>query len=905
LEKISAKACDHSVELRNPTIQTYDMMDRVVLTTLPAATGTERPAQTTSYAITDNRRTTTTTDPLGNRSVQTVDGRGNIISVHRFAKDATNPSTWATYAYNGIGEMLSATDAEGNRLEMTYDRLGRRTRMTSADIGTKEWQYDRAGNVIVERDSELTHRGSQIRYVYDSMNRLTEIIYPFSENTRYEYGAPNAPRNSRGRVTKILDETGSMEYTYGELGQVLTETREIKQLPLSRGQTRTATMRYTSDYLGRMQEIVYPDGETVTYSYNYGGEIKSVTGVRQGTTFNYVRNIGYDEFNQRVFIEYGSNVRTTYEYDQYRRWLSGIRTTDNGNNLIQDITYKFNEVGNVLGYRNNAHRHTTTQDYEYDELYQLVSASGTSVSHPFGGNMEYNASYTQNFTFDKIGNMQTKVSLGETSNGAIIGDNLNYNMSYIYYAGTHKAERIGNRFYTYDLNGNLIAEREGGHATNTETYRPYYRDGDIYWTEYGFGVVRPELATPQDGTYQRNYKWNERNLLSESSDSAYTVQYRYGADGQRAIKYVLNTGRSTLYFNRMWQVNDSREAAVQSKHIYVGETRIATKNNSENNQNTLAEAERTYYYHSDHLGSAQTVTNHRGNVHERLEYTPYGELWINWKNSADSDTTPFRFTGKELDEETNLYYYGARYLDPRTSRWIAGDPAIWQGDYIPVAPVNDEARKHNQNLPGMGGIFNTVNMHAYHYAGNNPVKYVDPTGREIDAFFVITHYERTEDGITAHGILTVTCRDSGEIISTPAFTGGVGRDLRDGVSLPLPLGEYKILDRAGKTDRYRLEPMDYNPGNDIADGLFPVQEEMRLHGYGTGQTFGCLSVINDSDFNDINIMLQNTSKSTMNVYSRYRNPIKRLLNPVETLTQYGTLTISTLDRTIFHPTLLR
>jgi len=83
---------------------------------------------------------------------------------------------------------------------------------------------------------------------------------------------------------------------------------------------------------------------------------------------------------------------------------------------------------------------------------------------------------------------------------------------------------------------------------------------------------------------------------------------------------------------------------------------------------------------------------------------------------------------KELDEETNLYYYGTRYLDPRTSRWIAGDPAIWQGDYIPVAPINDEARKHNQNLPGTGGIFNIVNMHAYHYAGNNPVKYVDPDG---------------------------------------------------------------------------------------------------------------------------------------------------------------------------------
>ena len=71
----------------------------------------------------------------------------------------------------------------------------------------------------------------------------------------------------------------------------------------------------------------------------------------------------------------------------------------------------------------------------------------------------------------------------------------------------------------------------------------------------------------------------------------------------------------------------------------------------------------------------------------------------------------------------------ARYLDPKTSRWLSADPAL--GEYIPMAPVNDEAKKHNQNLPGMGGIYNTVNFHLYHYAGNNPVKYTDPDGEKI------------------------------------------------------------------------------------------------------------------------------------------------------------------------------
>ena len=135
------------------------------------------------------------------------------------------------------------------------------------------------------------------------------------------------------------------------------------------------------------------------------------------------------------------------------------------------------------------------------------------------------------------------------------------------------------------------------------------------------------------------------------------------------------------------------------------------------------EVYKQFFYHSDHLGSAALITDYRGDEYQRIEYTPYGEIWVEEQRGKNEALVylPYKFTGKERDEETGLYYYGARYLDPRTSAWISTDPAL--GEYLPTAGAD------NSNLPGIGGVFNTTNLRLYHYAGNNPVNYVDPSGK--------------------------------------------------------------------------------------------------------------------------------------------------------------------------------
>ena len=231
---------------------------------------------------------------------------------------------------------------------------------------------------------------------------------------------------------------------------------------------------------------------------------------------------------------------------------------------------------------------------------------------------------------------------------------------------------------------------------------------------------------------RRTYEWNAENQLTGTTDESLTVNYTYGADGKRASKYTHSS--ETLYFNDYWvwhidSATRSRGGKV-TKNIYLGTERLASRIGSYNTYHG-EEKESTFFYHSDHLGSAQLVTDCDGNEYQRLEYTPYGETWMDLKAETSLITKlPYRFSAKELDEETGFYYYGARYLDPKMSRWISADPAMNTGEYFPVAPTSEDARRYNGNLPGMGGIFNHINFHLYHYAGNNPINYTDPDGRD-------------------------------------------------------------------------------------------------------------------------------------------------------------------------------
>ena len=774
------------------TAYEYHEKDRKARTVLPDGS-----VQSAAFYIEENRLITETADPLGNVSVQETDSRGNIVRASK--KDAAGkPLTQATYRYNEMGEMLKAFDAKGNAVMAEYDLLGRRTALESKDSGRQEFFYDDCSNLVRENNSVLRESNKQIVYEYDGLNRLVRIDYPDTEDTVYTYGGANDTSGASNRILRIDDASGSLEYEYGRLGEVTKETRTLATHLNGSRQTETAVMQYRSDYLGRMQHIVYPDGEKVSYGYDRGGQVVSVKGEHWGHEFNYVTNILYDEYGQRTRIDYGNGTSTEYNYDPARRWLDTIKTQGKWGQAYQNIAYSFDRVGNVLGYENDclheaSGSYITRQTYSYDNLYQLIKVSGETTYNPYQSSVpEFISNYMQEFSFDAdgLGNMTSKVSSETVSPQKAIGDNLNYTFNYVYdenYA--HRLISAGGRYYKYDANGNIVCEQDGAFANDGEEQVVYHKitqeaDG-VYSTDYGWGLFKEDdkgsSGKANRAKYKRTYTWNERNQLVSSVDDNYSTAYIYGQDGQRSNKYTQNS--ETLYFNKMWTHHTDSGNNVYggqtAKNIYLGKTRIVTKLNSGHEPTYNEEYYKQYYYHSDHLGSASLITDYKGDEYQRIEYTPYGETWVEKTSNTGLEYLPYRFTGKEIDEETGLYYYGARYLDPRYSRWISTDPAL--GEYIPG--TGKATASEAGSLPGMGGVFNTVNLQLYHYAGNNPVKYTDPDGRNIfDDIGVATKnvWEKTVNVVnTAKDTVVNSVSDGFKAITYFHFEG---RDLKNKIT---------------------------------------------------------------------------------------------------------------------------
>ena len=658
-----------------PTRTAYDILDRVTSVTLPDTTTT-----TTTYGFGPDRSGTTqllmtVTDANGNVKRTYTNTRGLTTSVQ---ERHNGQPIWTSYAYDALNQILTIKDDHNNTTTAVYDNFGRRTSTQTPDSGRTDLIYDLAGNITAKVTANLRAAGQQINYRYD-FGRLINVTYPgfTGNNITYTYGAAGASENRAGRITRVVDESGTQDRFFGKLGETV---REIRLVATDTGPAETYTTQYTYDTFGRMQSMVYPDGEVLTYSYDSGGMMRAASGVKEGRTYAYVNRLEYDKFGERAFMAAGNGTQTSFAFDPLDRLLTRIQA-GNATGLFQNLQYTYDDVGNVLTLANQVPVPPASQDggpftqtYEYDDLYRLIGATGSYEYEP--GKLDR---YTFAQTYDSIHNVVSKQQHHEVvqpPGTPIVQQKTTFDSDYQYAgSGPHAASHIGDLSFTYDANGNQTG-----------------------WTDDTSGQ-------------RRTITWDEENRIQSLFDNGHEKAYKYNADGERVIKR--GPQGETAYVNAYFSV---RNRQIGTKHIFAGSTRVASKLMKRN-----AEEKDRYFFHPDQVGSNSFITDSDGKIYRHTEFFPSGESWID--EASNKQRTPYLYAGKEFDEETGLYYYGARYYDPRTSAWQSTDPAI--GDFLP------DSDSPGQQLPGRGGFYNPRNLNLYGYAHQNPVGSADPDGQRM------------------------------------------------------------------------------------------------------------------------------------------------------------------------------
>ena len=451
-----------SVTSGTATVTEYDILDRQTRVTLPLNS-----IETTfRYGFGDflgsSRFLTEVTDPNGNTSATLAGGTRQKLR-------QTAPDSSATlFEYDPIGQLTATTDPDGFSTAYTYDMLGRMIQRVHPDAGTDLYTYDPAGNLLQHRNGN----GRTANYSYH-YSLLTGISYPSdsASNVRYVYGMSGAGHNAAGRVLSQEDASGWQAFSYGKLGEVVEIIRTFA-LP-NETQPMTFLMNFRYDSWNRIQEMTYPDGETVYYRYDRGGMLESVRGDKGGDHRTYVENISYN--------------------------THGLGAP------MQDIDYAYDAVGNITDISNNAGvlPNGLGGDYwshhDYDNLYRLEHSEGEwgAGALPYDLNMEYHNN----------GRIQRKTLTASTL--YFKGDTIHtgYDNLYLYYAGCSKLRKV------------LSAE-------DTNHRR------DFSWDAAGNMKIHGDF----NGNCSRRMCWDSENRLAGFSDCRNAGFYQYDANGERTCK---------------------------------------------------------------------------------------------------------------------------------------------------------------------------------------------------------------------------------------------------------------------------------------------------------------------------------------------------------------------------------
>jgi len=670
-----------------------------------------------------------------------------------------------------------------------YDMLGNRVHQLSMEAGARWTLNDIASKPIRAWDS-LAHT---FRVEYDPLRRPVRSLVtgadPANANLellteRLVYGEqhPQADGyNLRGKLFLHLDQAGAVTTDVQDFkgnplraSRSLTEGTQYRQAvdwgpvdadhvalptdakvlldpvaleaalaPLLEADPYTSATAY--DALNRIVTQTAPGTPSmqpsiIRHGYNEANLLERVDANLRGAMSNgqpawtpFVTNIDYDAKGQRQRIDYGNGSSTFYDYDPLTFRLVQLLTRRNAVRFagdcpqpspagwpgcqIRNLHYTYDPVGNITYIQDDAQqtiyfrnkRVEPSAGYTYDAVYRLIQATGREhlgqaggtpvpysyndelrIRRPHPGDGNAMGTYVEQYVYDAVGNfleMQhrgsgpvgstrhyayVETSLIENGIGGALIKNSNRLSSTTLFNNTPPVER-----YVYDAHGNMIRMPHLGSA---------YPAPNMYW-DYHDQLTQTDLGGR--GTAYYVYDATGQRVRKVWEKSAGLVEERIYLGGLEIFRR--RRGAERLERETLHIMDDKQRIALV-------ETRTV-----DTAANDPAPPQLIRYQFGNPLGSAILELDDQSQIISYEEYTPYGSTSYQAVRIQTETPKRYRYTGTERDEESGLYYQGARYYVPWLGRWTGTDP---------------------------DGSVDGTNL--YVYVRDNPLSYIDPTGRQCD-----------------------------------------------------------------------------------------------------------------------------------------------------------------------------
>ncbi len=722
------------------TLYYYDRVGNLVKTVPPkgvvtVSSRTQHPAHTfvTTYDYNSLGQMVSTTTPDGG----TKNVSYNSVGLVRFSQDAqqTTDGTFTYIKHDAFGRIIEcgkghATDFASHVDDESYPSLGteeektftyyttassdgiytdgtttssqryllNRVSYTKAEnqSGTTDdvytyYSYDPHGNVewLIQNLPDI---GKQyIRFEYDLIsNKVTKVIYNEGQGDQfrhwYQYDDDNRLISAKTSRDGVIWDTDAL-YSYYAHGP-------LKRSQL--GEDKVQGLDYVYTLNGWLKAINNPAMSAST-DPGYDGNTSGTTTNQKVAKDAFAEILNYHTYD---FVHTGSpfeyasantNTMSIAYSGDFKSYYSG---------LISDQIWNTSTISGVTS--TTYYKNTTplTAQYSYDDIGRLISSSLKYFTSGSGYTAVASSGYSETFSYDDNGNILTASRYGSASKGKMDG------LTYSYPSTTNRLSYIDDNVSSSTYDTDLDDQSSGNYSyDNAGRLTKDTQNGLTSITWYANGKVK--TASRSDKTINFYYDALGNRIMKKvhptsGSDSKY--YYLKDASGGQLVMYS-NTDGANTYLSEC-SINGTERLGMY-KPSSVLYTTAATSSVFSRTVNSK------YYELKDHLGNARVVITDvktasssvfTANIYAATDHYAFGAT-MPLRTVTPTSNYRYGFQDKEKDDElkgnNNSYDFDARIYDPLVGRWLSGDPL-------------------ENKYPSLS---------TYNFCNNNPVMYVDHTGK--------------------------------------------------------------------------------------------------------------------------------------------------------------------------------